>query len=110
MKVLWDRKTATVREVVEGLPRAYRRAYSTILTMMRKIEAKGYLTHETDERTYVYAPTISQGDVRRNLLADLVERVFDGSPELVVSNLLDHKKLTDAELTRIRRRLEEEAE
>jgi predicted transcriptional regulator len=99
-----------VREVVEGLPCATRRAYSTILTMLRKIEAKGYLTHTTADRAYVYTPTISRGDVRRHLLGDLVERVFNGSPELVVSGLLDHKKLTDAELDRIRQLLEEEAE
>ncbi len=103
MKVVWEREQATVRDVSEGLPSRHQRAYSTILTMMRKIEGKGYLVHEARDRTYVYRATITRNQVRRSFLADLVERVFDGSAQLVVSGLMDVRSLNRKELAEIRR-------
>ncbi len=118
LKVVWDRRTATVADVHQALSkspplyppgrgRASRpRAYNTILTMMRKLEAKGYLAHATEDRTFVYHATISQSNVRRGVLADIVERVFDGSAQLVVSGLADYKKLTAKEVKDIRNLLD----
>lgn len=103
MKAVWDRSQATVHEVREALMPLRNRAYSTILTMMRKLEAKGYLRHDVDERTYVYQPTISRDEVRQSLLADLVDRVFDGSARLVVCGLMDQKKISVNELDAIRK-------
>ena len=103
MKSVWDRGQATVHEVREALMPLRTRAYSTILTMMRKLEAKGYLEHDVDERTYVYQPTISRDEVRQSLLADLVDRVFDGSARLVVCGLMDQKKISVNELDAIRK-------
>jgi len=103
MKVVWERGQATVRDVAEGLPAPHRRAYSTILTMMRKLERKGYLSHRVNDRTYVYRATITREQVRRSLLADLVERVFDGSAQLLVSGLMDARSLSAKELAAIRR-------
>ena len=85
MKAVWERGKATVHDVQRALRPRYGRAYSTILTMMRKLEMKGYLTHTVRERTYVYQSTITREQVRKSFLGDLVDRVFDGSALLVVS-------------------------
>ena len=107
MKAVWDRNGATVREVQESLSSRPARAYSTILTMMRKLEAKGYLRHEERDRTFTYRALVTRAQVRKSLLADLVDRVFDGSAEQVVSGLIEHRRLSRAELDEIRKTLAE---
>jgi predicted transcriptional regulator len=103
MNVVWDRGKATVHDVKDAISRARKPAYSTILTMMRKLEAKGYLKHEVDERTYVYDATISRQDARRSMLGDLLERVFEGSPSLLMSSLVEENRITEKELREIKR-------
>jgi BlaI family penicillinase repressor len=103
MNVVWKGGRATVRDVWEALARGRKPAYSTILTMMRKLEAKGYLEHEVQDRTYVYWTTISRHDVRRSMLGDLLERVFEGSPALLLSSLVEQGRITELELREIRR-------
>ena len=103
MNVVWDKGTATVYDVKEAISRGRKPAYTTILTMMRKLEGKGYLEHEVDERTYVYRATISRQEARQSLLGDLLERVFEGSPSLLVNSLVEQNKVTDEELREIQR-------
>ena len=64
---------------------------------MRKLEAKGFLRHEEKDRTFTYQATVTRAQVRKSLLADLVDRVFDGSTELVVNGLVEHKRLSRGE-------------
>jgi len=68
MSVVWDRGKATVHEVKDVLGKGRKPAYSTILTMMRKLEAKGYLEHTADGRTYVYHPLISRQQAEHGLV------------------------------------------
>jgi predicted transcriptional regulator len=103
MNVVWDRGSATVHDVKQALSRGRKPAYSTILTMMRKLEAKGYLKHEVDERTYVYQATISRQAVRKSMLGDLLERAFEGSPSLLMSSLVEQNSITEDELREIRK-------
>jgi len=106
MNVVWDRGKATVHDVKNALSRR-KPAYSTILTMMRKLEAKGYLKHEVDGRTYVYRPSISQQAVRQGVLGDLVERLFDGSTSLLLTSLVEQNRISENELCEIRKLIEE---
>ncbi len=106
MNVVWDRGKATVHDVKNALSRR-KPAYSTILTMMRKLEAKGYLEHEVDGRTYVYLPSISQQAVRHGVLGDLVERLFEGSTSLLLTSLVEQNRISKNELRQIRKLIEE---
>ena len=106
MNVVWDRGKATVHDVKNTLSRR-KPAYSTILTMMRKLEAKGYLKHEVDSRTYVYRPAISQQAVRQGVLGDLVERLFEGSTSLLLTSLVEQNRISENELCEIRKLIEE---
>jgi predicted transcriptional regulator len=113
MRILWDRGRATVGEVVEGLPARQKPAYNTVLTILRILERKGYVTHEKDGRAHVYVPLIDRTQARRGALAHLLARFFDDSPELLVLNLLEDGQVGQEELTRVRRLLrtrEHEAE
>lgn len=106
MNVVWDRGRATVHDVKSALSRR-KPAYSTILTMMRKLEVKGYLEHEVDGRTYVYRPSISQQAVRHGVLGDLVERLFEGSTSLLLTSLVEQNRISKNELRQIRKLIEE---
>jgi predicted transcriptional regulator len=107
MKVVWKMGRATVHDVKEALGKGRKPAYSTILTMMRKIEAKGYLAHDVDNRTYIYRPTISEKDVRQSMLGDILDRVFEGSPALLMNCLVDQKSISSSELKQIKQLIKE---
>ena len=107
MSVVWDKGAATVHDVKEALTRGRKPAYSTILTMMRKLEAKGYLEHDVADRTFVYRATISRQQARHSMLGDLLNRVFEGSPSQLVSSLVEQNHVSEDELREIRKLIAE---
>lgn len=110
MNVVWEKGKATVHDVKDALSRGRKPAYSTILTMMRKLEAKGYLKHDVDDRTYVYRPTISQKAARQGILGDIVDRLFDGSPSLLLNSLVEQGHISEKELEQIQKLIKERGE
>ena len=106
MNVVWDRGKATVHDVKSALSQR-KPAYSTILTMMRKLEAKGYLEHDVDERTYVYRPTISKKAVCHGILGDVMDRLFEGSPSLLLNSLVEQNRISEKELRKIQKLIKE---
>ena len=107
MHVLWDRGHATVGEVVDGIPGQEKPAYNTVLTILRILERKGYVTHEKDGRAHVYVPLIDRSQARRGALSHLLNRFFDDSPELLVLNLLEDDRVDGDDLRRVRELLDE---
>ncbi|MDH4239609.1 MAG: BlaI/MecI/CopY family transcriptional regulator [Phycisphaerae bacterium] len=103
MNVVWDKGQATVHDVKDVISRGRKPAYSTILTMMRKLEAKGYLAHDVDDRTYVYRAAISRQTVRHGVLGDLLDRLFEGSPLLLLNNLVEQDLISEEEVREIRK-------
>jgi len=110
MHVLWDRGPATVGEVCEYLPRRFDLAYNTVLTTLRILEQKGYLKRTKRGRAHVYAPAVDQHSARRSALKHMITRFFDGSPELLMQNLLEDSSLDPDELMRLRQLLEAQDE
>jgi predicted transcriptional regulator len=107
MKVLWGLGEATVHDVVDALPKQV--AYTTALTMLRILEQKGYVTHLPNPaggRAHVFRPTAQEANVRRSHLRDLIDRMFSGSAEELVTGLLGDEKLTRAELKALRARID----
>lgn len=107
MNVVWKRGLATVGEVVAALPADPPLAYSTVLTTLRILEAKGYLRHAKRGRAFIYEPLIAQEEASRTALGHLVNRFFGGSRELLVVNLLKEETIGRAELRRIKRMIAE---
>lgn len=107
MRALWDGRRGTVGDIVDRIEGAPRPAYNTVLTMLRILETKGYVRHVKDGRAFVYAPVIGRREARRSAVSLLLHRFFDGSPELLVLDLLGHEQATAEEIERLRRLIEE---
>jgi len=103
MSVLWDVGPATVAEVRERI--ADDLAYTTVLTILRTLEQKGYVSHTEDGRAHRYKPLVKREVAGRTALRRLVDKVFDGSPELLLTQLVSDKNLSDEELRRLRKLL-----
>jgi predicted transcriptional regulator len=103
INIVWEKEKATVREVKDALPRRKPLAYSTVLTVMRNLEWKGYLRHEVDERTYVYHPTVPRDEVVHSMLRHLAGRVFGDSAELLMVNFLEREELSLDKLRRLKK-------
>ena len=102
MRVLWDEGESTVARVVERLPRAQRRALTTIATMLTKMEKKGVVDHRAEGRQFIYFPTVSESDVHRSMVADLTERLFQGDVGALVSHLIAEQEIEPGELARLK--------
>lgn len=107
MSVLWDRQHATVAEVHASLPPDRQVTYSTVQTLLRILEAKGYVAHEKEGRAFVYRPLIDKHQARRRALSHLAARLFDNSPSLLVLNLLEDERLDPEELRRLKKFIQE---
>lgn len=109
MAVLWELGDATVAEVQERLPDDL--AYTTVLTVLRTLEEKGHVGHRPGEgRAYRYHPLVERSVAGKSALRRMVGRLFGGSPELLLTELVSDRDLTDAELERMRRLLEDRLE
>jgi predicted transcriptional regulator len=108
MEVVWKKGVATVADVVEDVTGDPPLAYSTVLTTLRILENKGYLIHSKQGRAFVYKPVVQREAARDNAIRHLLRRFFDGSPELLLLNLLDSKGVGAKELARLRKRIKEE--
>jgi predicted transcriptional regulator len=106
MEVVWDRGTVTVSDVVDNLPADVNLAYSTVLTTLRILETKGYITHIKEGRAYLYRAVVEKEQARTSALTHLLRRFFDDSPELLMLNLIDRKKISAKELAALRERIE----
>ena len=107
MAVLWDRQQATVADVVHALKVKKRPvSYSTVQTMLRILEGKGYIAHEKCGRAFVYRPILDQGQARKRALSHLVSRLFNNSLSLLVLNVLEDDRLDSAELARLKKLIE----
>src|SRR2546428_10353980 len=103
MSVLWDVGPATVAEVRERI--ADDLAYTTVLTILRTLEQKGYVSHTEDGRAHRYKPLVKREVAARTALRRLMNKVFGGSPELLLTQLVSEENLSDEELRRLRKLL-----
>jgi len=98
---------ATVYDVLEAFDEARRPKYTTALTVLRALEAKGLATHHRDGRTYVFQPVVSDREVRGQLLSTVMDRVFGGSPKRLMAALLDDEAVTPDVVRDLRALLEQ---
>ena len=103
MTWLWANGSGTVTEVKEGLTDPL--AYTTVLTILRNLEAKGFLRRKDEGRAHRYFPRVQQKAARRRALRRLIDTLFLGSPQALLSHLVDEHDLSAAELRRIADRL-----
>jgi len=100
MKVLWRLGRATVAEVhqqLDGDPLAY----TTVATMLRKMEDRGLVSHEEESRKFIYLPAISSDAVARSMTDDFLNRIFEGSLASAVDHLLQARDVSASELAEL---------
>jgi predicted transcriptional regulator len=107
MKVVWKLRSATVRDVYDDLRAKRDIAYTTVLTMMKILEQKGYLTAERGERAFLYTPVRSRQEVLGGMVREFVDRVFDGASRPMLLHLVKQTKLSDKERKALLRAIEE---
>ena len=93
MKVVWAKGETTVRDVHETLNESRPVAYTTVMTMMRILQEKGYLTRVEQDRAYLYTPAMPQQKVVGAMVRDFVDRVFDGASESLLLHRAKDNKL-----------------
>jgi predicted transcriptional regulator len=106
MAVVWRLQRASVGEVVAALNRTRAVSYSTVQTILRILETKRYVTHGKVARAFVYEAVVDERQARRRALRHLVRRLFEGSPSLLVLNVLEDEELDPAEREHLRKLIE----
>jgi BlaI family transcriptional regulator, penicillinase repressor len=107
MKVVWRLGTATVREVYEALRENRRVAYTTVMTMMNILEAKGFLKKDKEDRAYRYRPARAEQATITSMVSEFVDRVFDGASRPLLLHLVTSGRLSEKERAELLRLIKE---
>ena len=105
MAILWQMGGATVAEVREQLSDDL--AYTTVLTVLRTLEEKGHVGHTEEGKAHRYHPLVARAHAGESLLRRMTRKLFQGSPELLLTHLVSDRNLSAEELRRMRRLLDE---
>ena len=100
MQVLWDHGPSVVNEVKDRLPDDL--AYTTVLTILRTLEQKGYVKHEEEGRVHRYFASVREDAARKSALQHLTGKLFKGSAELLFTHLVADRKLSKEQIERMR--------
>ena len=107
LHLVWEMGEATVKEIQARILERREVAYTTIMTVMKNLAGKGYLTYRKDGVTYVYRAARHPEKVQHSLLHGLLDKVFKGSPQALVQTLVKNEKLSEEERSEIRRIIDE---
>ena len=107
MAVLWESQRASVADVVRALSRRRAVSYSTVQTILRILETKGYVAHDKVARAFIYRPLVDARQARRRALRHLASRLFKGSPSLLVLNVLEDERIDPDELRQLKKLIED---
>ena len=105
-RIVWDLGGATVRQVLEALPKERKLDFKTVQTYLRRLKAKGYLRTRRQGRSHVYLPCVRRDRVVRELVEDLVNRLFDGQALLLFQHVIQDQGLTEKEIDQVQETLD----
>ena len=103
LRLIWQLGRGTVQQVCEKLPPRRRIAYATVQTLLRRLEKKGYVRHESQGKAHVFSPAAEREEVIRRTVGDFVDRLFGGDPVPLMLHLADHSKLDADNLKRLKK-------
>ncbi len=107
MTVVWATGGGTVREILAVLNQAQERAYTSVATVLKIMEQKGFLTSERADRSLIYRPAIPKAEYQKTSLKNLSSKLFNGAPAALVARLVDDEEVTDDMLVEMRALLNE---
>jgi BlaI family transcriptional regulator, penicillinase repressor len=102
LRLLWQIGRGSVQEVRDVLPASRRIGYATVQTLLRRLEAKGYVMHESRGRAHVFAPTVEPRRVITRTVGDMVDRLFGGDPVPLMLHLAGASKLSAKDVERLK--------
>ena len=102
MRVLWSKGEATAVQIWDALRPERGLAQTTIATMLSRLEKRGVIQHRTQSRQFVYYPTVTEPEVRRSMVSELTERLFDGNVAELMAHLLSGREMSPGDLARVR--------
>lgn len=107
VRILWERGPSTVVEVQEGLAPDRQLAQTTVATILTRLEKRGIVRHEARGRLFVYRSLVTEPQVRRSMVSELTDLLFDGSPAALISHLLSDKQIANGDLDEVKRLIAE---
>src|SRR6201997_3629171 len=107
MKLVWQRDSATVRDVYEAVLERRKIAYTTVMTMMKILETKGYLKKRRQDRAFIYSPVQPKNQVIGGMIREFIARVFHGSAEPLLVHLVQAHHIREKDLQKIVRMIQE---
>ncbi len=107
LQVLWQKQDATVTEVHQALAKERDLAYTTVATMLRKMEVRGLVSHKAEGRTFIYQAKVGEEEVSQGMADHLLERLFEGSLSDMVSHLLQTREVSREELSKLEKLISE---
>jgi predicted transcriptional regulator len=107
MKIVWQKGQVSVRDVYETLLGHRKIAYTTVMTMMRVLERKGYLKTRRESRAFIYRPAHAERQVLRSMVREFVDRVFNGSAHPLLVHLVEDRRLSKDEIEALERLVRE---
>jgi len=105
MAVLWRKGSGTVAEVRDALDDSF--AYTTVLTVLRTLEDKGFVTHLAEGKAHRYLPAVTPTLAGKSALSRVLDKIFGGSPDLLLTQLVSDRELSETEIKRLRKLLDE---
>ena len=108
MQVLWDRGRANAREITDALNESSDIAHGTVQTLLRQLEAKKAVSHEVQDRTFVFYALIEEDNVTQHATRELIDGNFAGSAAGLVAYLLKNERMPKSELQRLRKLIDEQ--
>jgi BlaI family penicillinase repressor len=107
LRLLWSLHSATVQDVCGRLPEKRQIAYATVQTLLRRLEKKGYVAHETRGKAHVFRPAVRRDQVIRRSVGDFVERLFGGDPAPLMMHLAEECNLSEEDYERLKKRIDQ---
>jgi BlaI family transcriptional regulator, penicillinase repressor len=108
MKVVWRLGDATVRDVYEALREQRPIAYTTVMTTMKTMEARGHLKKRAEGRAFVYQAVEPQNRALRKIVGDFIDRVFNGSAEPLLAHLVRERRLSEKDIEKVAKMIREQ--
>jgi BlaI family penicillinase repressor len=109
LRLVWGLGNATVKDVCDKLPPTRRITYATVQTLLRRLEGKGYLTHDVKGKAHVFRPAVEPGDVIKRTVGDFVDRLFGGDPVSLMLHLAGHAELDADDIKRLRELIDKDS-
>lgn len=107
LRLVWERKKATVQDICDSLPPERNITYATVQTLLRRLEKKGYLTHSVQGRAHIFEPVAEQQEVIGSAVKSFLDRLFGGDPVPLIQYLAEHDKITREDLEKLRNILDQ---